>query len=282
MVIFLTLPPWRIQYPYILMNLRHPEEGIKYIDMNRKSVKMIIIDSGIEIFRNPRVKEYPSGNKGWIARAVNIYRSVKSFAPNADVYVTCGDYCDDYCPRNLWISDTVTNIERTVENVKICVNEYRDVNWLIPIQGWNRRPDSLEKSIKYYYEMGLFDRYKYFAVANLCVEIDDDIIFKSVMVVRRALKEYGVLDGIKLHIFGLKIVALKRVKDMIYSFDSLAWTKPVNSRAMKIRRASAKNESERNLFFCEYIIHLRNRYGVEIPDETVDICRKVIERGGVY
>jgi len=272
MIIFYTLPPSPIFYPYVLLNASRPDEGLRYVAKYWRDIMGVIIDSGVEIFRKEGVREYPLGSRGWIARMAWLYRQVKALAPNAYVYATCPDYPDDYNPTSLWLSKTITNIERTVENVKICMNEFRDVNWLISIQGWNRRPDSLEMSIKYYYELGVFDRFHYFAIANLCVEPDVDIIYKSVLVVRKALKEIGVLDKAYLHIFGLKIQALKKVRDLIHSFDSTAWTRPVNSRARNIRPASAKTLNERIGFFCEYIRNLFYKYKVDIDPRTIMMC----------
>jgi len=275
MVVFYTLPPREVPYPYVLINANNPENGIQYIISHWRQVKSVIIDSGVEIFRNPSVKDYPGGARSWIYRLVQIYRRLLKLVPGAEVYVTCPDYVDDYNPGALWINDRITNIERTVENVKICVSQYPDVNWLIPVQGHYRRPESLITSIDYYWNMGILDRYKYLAVANLCVERDVGILHRSVLTVRVRLKELGVLDGTRIHIFGLKINALRRVRYDINSFDSTAWTRPVDSAVRTIRNASAKTQRERVIFFCEYIRRLREAYGVEIPDESLDRCRKL-------
>jgi len=240
-------------------------------------IKSIIIDSGVEIFRKDGIRDYPYGAKAWIRRLVNLYRRVRALAPNAEVFVTCGDYPDDYRPRSLWINDKITNIERTAENVRFCVSEFRDVNWLIPIQGWYRNPAGLLLSIEYYHKMGILDRFKYYAIANLCVEPDSDLIHRSVLAVRKALKDLGVLDDVKLHVFGLKIQSLKKVKGLIHSFDSTAWTRPVNSEARRIRNASAKTLAERILFFCEYIETLSSRYGVEVDPRTAEHCQLLLE-----
>jgi len=272
MVIFYTLPPRSIFYPFILINAHRPEQGLNYITDFWRDIYGVIIDSGVEVFRDPNVKDYPYGSRYWIRRLVGLYHHVKSLAPNSFVLVTCPDYPDDYNPRSLWISEEITNIERTVENVKTCISEYPYVNWLIPIQGHYKKPASLLKSIKYYNDLGIFDRFKYFAVANLCVEPDINIIYKSVLVVRRALKEIGVLDNVELHVFGLKIQALKKVKDLIQSFDSTSWTRPVNSIARRIRNASAKSENERKIFFCEYIKALFYKYDVDIDPRVLERC----------
>jgi len=227
------------------------------------------------MFRDPKIKEYPSGNRGWIFRIANIYKYVKNIVPNAEVYATCPDYPDDYHHKSLWTSESVTNIERTVENVRICTSEFKDVNWLIPVQGWAEDPRSLLRSLEYYRDMGVLDRYRFYAVANLCIERDDDIIVSSLILVRSFFKEIGILDDVKIHVFGMKIQTLRRVKNMIYSFDSTAWSRPVDRIVRMIRNASAKNESERNIFFCEYIKRLKNVYGVHIPDISLETCKKL-------
>jgi len=274
-MIFYTLPPRAIPYPFILINANNPEAGLSFIAEHWRNIKSIIIDSGVEIFRDPRVKEYPGGAKAWILRLVQLYRRIIKIVPNAHVVVTCGDYPDDYNPGSLWINEKVTNVERTAENVRLCTSLFPDVNWLIPVQGWYRNPAGLLLSIEYYWNMGVFDRYRHFAIANLCVEVDTDLIHRSVLAVRRRLKELGVLDRVSLHIFGLKIAALRKIKDLIHSFDSTAWTRPVDSRVRKIRNASCKTERERIAFFCEYVKRLKVVYGVEIPDSTLESCRRL-------
>jgi len=272
MVLFFTLPPSWIPYPFVLINAHRPERGLSYLAKHGRAVQAVIVDSGVEIFRNPNVKDYPGGSEAWIARLVRLYSSVRALAPNATVYVTCPDMPDDYNPGSLWLSEKVTNIERTAENVRLCTSRYPSVGWLIPIQGHHRDPSSLLTSIEYYWNMGVFDRYSYFAVANLCVEVDVDLIHRSVLAVRKRLRELGVLDRVRLHIFGLKIAALRKVRELIHSFDSMSWTRPVDSYAYRIRNASAKNEQERTVFFCRYVWRLLKHYGVEIPAETLYRC----------
>jgi len=272
LVVFYTLPPKEVPYPYILINANNPELGIQYIVRHWRHVKSVIIDSGVEIFRSPDVKDYPGGARIWIFRLVQLYRRVTKLAPNAHVVVTCPDYPDDYNPGSLWINDRVTNIERTVENVKLCTELHPGVNWLIPVQGHYRKPETLIASIDYYWNMGVLDRYRYLAVANLCVERDVSILHRSVLTVRVRLKELGVLDGTRIHIFGLKINALRRIRNDIHSFDSTAWTRPVDSAVRAIRNASAKTQWERIVFFCRYLWRLKNLYGVEIPQESLDRC----------
>lgn len=272
MVRFYTLPPRRIHYPYILINANRPEVGFSYIYMHHRHIKSVIIDSGIEIFRDPRVKDYPGGSEPAIMRQVLLYERVRRLLPTADVMVTCPDYCDDYNPGSLWLSEGMTNIERTMLNVLKCVDWYRDVNWLVPVQGWYRKPESLLVSLEYYEQLGILGRWRRLAVANLCVENDVAVISRGVKYVHHWLVSRGY-RGSWLHVFGLKIGALGRVRSILTSFDSTAWTKPLTAKLYKRGNWSAKNGAERELYFCVYVERLR-RKGVEVPEETLRWCEE--------
>jgi len=258
MVIFFTLPPDTVDYPYVLVNANRPENGIRYIMNHRKAIKAVIIDSGIEIFRDPNVKDYPGGSFEAIKRQVRLYRRVRAIAPHAEIWVTCPDMCDDYHPKALWLSEDITNIERTVLNVITCIDYFDDVPWLIPVQGWYRNPRSLEISLDYYEQLGILDRFSYLAIANLCVEKSCDIIEKSVKVVWSWLRERGYRDKM-LHVFGLSLRCVDRVVGMIHSFDSTAWTRPCNTKLHAIHPYSAKNQQQRELFFREWLAQLEKK-----------------------
>jgi hypothetical protein len=214
-----------------LRYLRHAEE--------------VWIDSGVEVFRDPSVKDYP---KGHLERLVGLYARIRARLGPKPIYVTAPDYCDDYCPRSLWLSEEVTNIERTVESAVRCIERYPWVPWVPVIQGWCRQPESVLRCIELYRERGILDKFDYFAVGNLCVEPDADLILKTVKLVRRELPDR------RLHVFGLKLSALPKVIHLIDSFDSLAWAMavcrslkyPSNERMPKTRR-------DRRLFFDAWL-----------------------------
>jgi len=284
MAIFYTLPPNPIPYPFILINANNPENGIRYIINNLRYLRvkassdavMVLIDGGVEIFRDPRIKDYPCGAEEWIRHLVRLYRRVRALlGDNAVIHVTCPDYPDDYHPKSLWLSDDYTNVERTVDNVLRCVDSYPDVPWLIPIQGWNRDVRGLLRCLELLERHDVVYKFDYFAIANLCVEPSVDIIHRSVLTVYHWFAQKRRDRMPKLHVFGLKILALRKVKRYIYSFDSTAWTRPCNKRLHDKHPYSAKNEAQRCLFFCEYIKQLSNRYGVYIPQETIEVCKKI-------
>jgi len=228
---FFTTPPR--PYPYYLLNARRP------ILTHIRSAEEVIIDSGVEIFRDPRVKDYPRNH---VHGLIRLYSAVKALVGNKPIYVTVPDYPDDYHPKSLWLSEDYTNIERTVDNVLKYTEQYKWVPWLIPIQGWNRKPESILRCVKLYREYGVIDRFEYFGIGNLCVEPDVEIIFRTCKLARDELRDK------KIHVFGLKLNALKHVYHLIDSFDSMAWTRPVFARGH-----SCKTTEERIKYFEEWL-----------------------------
>ena len=239
MLKFFTLPPREINHPFILINARNPK--FSYLKTHRSSVKEVIIDSGIEIFRDPNIKDYP---KNWVWRLIRIYRKVEKIVPRAKIWLTCPDYCDDYHPKALWLSEKITNIERTVENVKEYALRFNQIKWLIPIQGHYKSPESVKICLDYYDDLEVTSKFDYFAIGNLCVERRSDIIYKTVRVVRKRLGKEK-----KIHVFGLKLSCVKDVQNLIDSFDTMAWTRPATS---KLPNWSCKTKDERIRFFIEW------------------------------
>jgi hypothetical protein len=236
MVKFFTTPPK--PYPYILINAYKPKFSfLKY-------AKEVIIDSGIEIFRNPNIKDYP---KNHIYKIIRIYSKVKRIVNPKNIYVICMDYCDDYNPKALWINEEITNIERTVENVEKYTERFKWINWIPVIQGWYKKPESVLRCIKLYREKGIIDKFDYFAIGNLSIENDVEILYKTVNIVRKELPDK------KLHVFSLKLNALKKVFGLIDSFDSMAWTRPVDSTVVSGKRHSCKTNEERIKFFDRWL-----------------------------
>ena len=186
-----------------------------------------------------------------------------------EVWVTCPDYCDDYNPRSLWATEDFTNIERTVENILYCVDNYPEVNWLIPIQGHNSSPNSIISSIALLQEFGITKKYDYYGLANLCVERKKNILIETVRIASSLLK------GKKLHVFGPKLNALSYIKTHIYSFDSTAWTKPTYFsvkyylKPLKMKNRSCWNTLERKLYFISWVLTAIYKYNIPIDGINV-------------
>jgi|GEM_PF-1809123 len=265
MLRFYTLPPARIPYPFVLINANRPEPGLRYVIKNKKAIKGVLIDSGVEIFRDPTRKDYPPG---WLNKLVRLYYRVKYYLPGADIVVTIPDYPDDYNPGSLWLPGK-TNIERTFENILYCIENYNNVNWLIPIQGHNKNPNSIKIMINYLREAGITKKFKKYAIANLCVEKKNRIIIHTLRIAREELEDNWI------HAFGIKknqaITSWKY--GFIDSFDSVAWTRPdsLTFRILKElgikKRFSCKNDWQRELYFLAWLISLSRKVTLEKIDE---------------
>ena len=273
MPLFFTLPPRSVPYPYVLVNANRPGPGLAYLSRYGGLVEAVVLDSGVEVFRGGRAREYPGGPEAWIARVVHLYDRVRGLARGAEVLATCPDYPDDYAPRSLWLSDDETNIERTVYNVLRCVDWYPDVEWLVPVQGWFGRPSSLLISLEYLEQLGVLDSRRRLAIANLCVESSVRVVRDSVLYVYSWLRGRGY--GCALHVFGLRVSALGAVESYISSFDSFGWTRPVSKRLSDAMNWSCKCEEECTLFFCEYLLRLTG-HSVPIPLDTLGRCLELL------
>ena len=250
MVRFYTLPPNEIPYPFILINANKP--SLHYIIKHRRFIESVIIDSGVEIFRDPSIKDYPPNH---FMKLASLYKRVKSIAGDAEVYATVPDYPDDYHPKSLWLNGK-TNIERTLDNILYALNSYSEVNWLIPVQGHNSDPESLVYALELYQRHGVpLDNY--IAIANLCVERKDTILVESVKRVWAWLWSNGYYHT-RIHVFGPDVSAIQYIVQYIYSFDSMAWTKPRTHGGW-----SAKTNGERIYLFLTWI----HRYSkiIDIP-----------------
>ena len=237
---FYTLPPVEIPYPFILINANRP--NLYYVIRHRDFIVSVIIDSGVEIFRDPSVKDYPPNH---FEKLVSLYRQVKNIVRDAEVYVTVPDYPDDYHPKSLWLNGK-TNIERTLDNILYALNSYSEVNWLIPIQGHYRNPRSVVYALELYQKHDIpLDRY--IAVANLCVEERTRYVVETIKLAYSWLWNNGYYHT-KIHVFGPDTRSIYHIKNIIHSFDSMAWTRPRDHGGW-----SAKNNSERIYMFLTYI-----------------------------
>lgn len=232
---FFTTPPR--PWPYLLVNANCPD--LRYL----KHAREVIIDSGVEVFR-AGAEDYP---KGHLERLVSLYLKVVDVAGRGRVLATAPDYPDDFSPRALWRGGK-TNVERTVESVVECVEKYPWVEWLIPIQGHHRDPESVLECIDLYRERGV--KLSRVGVANLG---DDASIVKAVRLVRRELPSANV------HVFDLSLPALKRVYLLIDSFDSMAWG--------RVFTRLARSREELRQFFDAWLRKL------ERVAEEVERCR---------
>ena len=243
--LFFTFPPESIPHGYVLINANSWRRQLNYIRSHRDVIEMIIIDSGIEIFRDRNTRDYPGGYKAQVYRLVRIYNVVRSIVPKAFILATCPDYPDDYWPKQCWVSEDVTNVERTLESIRFALERFPKIPWLIPIQGHHRDPLSIKMAIHDLVDDGLLENRNYVAVANLCTENTASVIYDTLKIARDLLPSHWI------HAFGINLRTLNRVKDLIDSFDSTAWTRPVSTKILNANW-SAKNEYERLFFFLAW------------------------------
>lgn len=228
----------QLPYPFVLVNAR--KFSLSYIEKYKEFIERVLIDSGVEIFRDSNVKDYPPN---WIEKLAEKYREARKVCDG--VFVTVPDYPDDYHPKALWVSGK-TNIERTLDNIIYALSSFSEVNWLVPVQGHYRSPESVV------YALELYQRHdvpldNYIALANLCVEGRTAVIVETVKLVDAWLWRNGYYNT-KIHVFGPTVKAMYKVRKMVYSFDGMAWTRPRTGGGW-----SCKNSAERVYLFLTWL-----------------------------
>ncbi|RLG51048.1 MAG: hypothetical protein DRO00_07820 [Thermoproteota archaeon] len=215
--IVFTWPPKTVAYPYVLINQKSEKEALEYLKRYKDLIRMIIIDSGVGIFKHGKYDDYPGGPELAIHKQAIMYKEAQRICPKAKILATVPDYPDDYVPQRLWKSKEVTNIERTEENILIALKKFPGIEWLIPIQGHARRPSSILRHIALLREDGILESKHFFAVAMLCIEPDAKIILETIKIARKELPDKW------LHVFGPKMNSLRFIRHYIDSFDSVTW-----------------------------------------------------------
>ena len=275
MPVFYTLPPSNVPYPFVLINANNPWEGIRYINRYKDIIEAVIIDSGVEIFRDPSVREYPGGPRAWIERLVSLWRRVMGIVPDAETVVTVPDYPDDYNPKSLWESEERTNMERTLDNISLAINEYTHVDWLIPVQGHYENPETIIDMLEMLDAIGAFNYLEYaclrrrpcLAVANICVSKKCSTIERTLTLAWRWLNNNQPLFN-RIHVFGPAVNCIKKISNIIYSWDSMAWTKPRSPGG-----SSAYSATERSYLFLTWI----HRYAdiIQLPAHPKTMRKRI-------
>jgi len=277
MVIFFTIPPMSINWPWILVNqfnvfsetaqiswsadgkrivIKVDSYGWNYLLSHKQAVELVLLDSGVErLFRRPEpAQDYPPEyERLWLR---NVERLTKLFGKDR-VIVVIPDYPDDYVnvwgrPHVLW-KDGKDNIERTIENIihywdKYCTK--LGLQCLVPVQGYFENPASISKSVKLLHEYGILGEAKYFGVANLCTTKRSTVIAEEARIARSLLGNEKWI-----HVFG---PSLSAVKDLVRHVDSFDTAVPHSRRKIwlsgylrtkysKIKHLSAA-ETERLMF----------------------------------
>jgi hypothetical protein len=220
---FYTNPKRLIKYPYVMVHMRQRKELFKI------SFEHAIVDSGVMIFVKENIKEYPSlfmkRYDFWAKQLTEIY--------GERVWVTIPDYPDDYNPGQFG-----DNVEKTLENVKRFM-AVKDVNWLPVLQSRYLNCFSFLESCERTKE--LIGNYPRIAIGTVCKCNKLSFVEYCCKVARKYFPDSWI------HAFGLTLRALPKVKDVLDSFDSMAWTFP------RQRGHSAKNMKEMRQYLDAYL-----------------------------
>ncbi len=220
---FYTTPPNNVNYPFLLTNPKNRT-------ILKKEFSHSINDSGVLVFHNKDVKEYPEKFlSSWKQEAVDLTNKY-----GEKVWCVIPDYPDDINPGQFG-----DNVKKTLGNIETFIIEDK-VNWVISLQARILNPFSFAESVQGVHD--IIGKYPRIAIGTVCKTNNINFIESSVKFARRHFSNSWI------HAFGLTLKALPKVKNDLDSFDSTAWTFP-RGRG----RGSCKNQEERNQFFNDYL-----------------------------
>jgi hypothetical protein len=190
-----------------------------------------IADSGVLIFHDPEVKDYPR----YFLEEWKYHAKILTDMYGDRVWCTIPDYPDDYNPGQFG-----DNVAKTLKNIEDFIT-IDGVNWIISLQSRFLNLFTFAEAIQ-----GVKDivgkSYPRLAIGTVCKTNNVKFIQNCLEMARKNFPDSYI------HAFGLTLSALPRVHNKIDSFDSMAWTFP-RTRG----RGSCKNMEERKQFFNEYL-----------------------------
>jgi len=194
---FYSLPPRSLYYPFLLINMKYRDE------LRKRRFEHAILDSGVEIFKDKRVQEYP---KSFLWRYAQ-WAEIVSHQNKGKVWVTIPDYPDDLNPGQFG-----DNVEKTLKNVEEFISR-EGVEWLPVIQSrYFNRFSFIEGCKKLHHLIGNYPRV---AIGTVCKVRNVKYITYCCKVARKFFPKSWI------HAFGLTLTALPKVTKYINSFDSL-------------------------------------------------------------
>ena len=157
MIIFTRPPyPWMF-YPYLILSVTDSTSE-RYL---RRGIEAVIIDSGVyTVFKKLGLREYPGGPIAWMLKIVSLYNVAKRYV--SSVYAVVPDYPVDYKGNPV-----PNNVEKTIRNIELALDSFKDVDWIIPVQGRPCSIQSVAKTIELLEQLGLL-RGDYIAIAPNC------------------------------------------------------------------------------------------------------------------
>ena len=249
---FYTLPPRKVEWPYLLVNPRN------YKELFKRKFKHAILDSGVEMFKDPNLRDYPrSFLRSWKYKARNL---TEIFGDK--LWVTIPDYPDDLAHQF-----GHENVDKTLRNVEEFI-AFDGVNWLIPIQSQYLNIFSFIESCQRTKE--LIGDYSQVAIGTVCKTNNLDFIEKCCKIARKFFPKSHI------HAFGLTLRALPRVVQVLSSWDSLVpecgrykWRRWLLDSFDSLNytfsrtpgRGQANTNDERIQFFWAYINRIKEILG---------------------
>jgi len=256
-----THTPWL----YLLTNVYRFSEVVSHIallrDLGINTAKVsVIVDAGVERYWKKRCSKlvFDYSDEYWklFWSAVDTVKSLRrEFWCFCEVVIP--DYPDDYSrawgkKHCLWV-DNYTNVDRTLENVFYIIEQDRNVNWVLPAQGYEDEPKSILRSLEVYTSYKLHKRFR-IGIANLCTTHSAAGIVETLKLAHEFCSEC------RFHVFGPKLNAIAKAVKLGYlrrgdSWDSFAWT---FSRGIEVNRRgkqkySAETAEEREYLFKTYL-----------------------------
>ena len=233
---------------------------------------LLFLDSGAQQFyRDFKGFDYPYSDKEYLEFALKA---------GVDYIATLDLPLDILHPRGLPIGE---GIRRTVEHGVELIALAEDlgvVDKVVPVlQGFDDPSQWLE-SLDLYKSHGVTpDRFRYWGVGSICMMRSPPLVHKILSTIRQAMPDA------RLHVFGISMNSLRRVFNLINSYDTSVWVyhakvngrvliwDPTNKSFMRFkadRRYDTKRLMHANLLeilrmhqdLCETLINDRNNNGL--------------------
>jgi len=208
---------------------------------------LVFLDSGAQQFYSKfRGLEYPYTVRDYLGFALKV---------GVDLVATLDLPLDILVPRGLSVRD---GIRKTVEYSVNVISKAEDMNVVdrvVPVlQGYDSPVQWLE-CLDLYKQHGITPgKFKYWGVGSLCMARSPKFVESVIRELRGALG-----DRVKLHVFGISMNSLRRVYDLIGSYDTSAWI-----YWAKVDGAVLIWNNRRKTF-----IHLQTRTGYKYPTEDL-------------
>ena len=245
---FYTLPPNGCEWNYLLVNPR------TYKELFKRKFEHAILDSGVEIFKNKNLTEYPkSFLRKWKYQAQHL---TEIFGDK--LWVTIPDYPDDLAHQF-----GHKNVEKTLRNVEEFIT-IDGVNWIVPLQSQYLNTFSFMESCQKTKEI-VGANYPRIAIGTVCKTNKLKFIEFCCKIARKTFPNSWI------HAFGMTLKALPKVYKYINSWDSLVpecgrtkwryrlleWFDSLNHVSPRtLSKLDYRNLNDRQRFFYAYIYRI--------------------------